>query len=74
MSDVISIEGKSRGDKFDAIYHDLGSAIGDAKSVANLLTAVDKDNCDINEAGFAQERILERAEDILRQMWEFNPR
>ncbi len=56
---------------FDEIYHELGEAIRDAKAVANLLTAVDKDECDINPAGYAQERILERAEEILSKIWKF---
>ena len=72
MSDVVQIKESPR-DQFDEIYHDVQSAIGDAKSVANLLTAVDTDNCDVNNAGFAQERILERAEDILSQLWKFKP-
>ena len=73
MTDVTSIKDKSPGHQFDEIYHDLQTAIGDAKSVANLLTAVDKDQCSVNAAGFAQERILERAEDILHELWKFHP-
>ncbi len=73
MSDVIQIKDKSPRTQFDEIYHDLKIAIIDAKSVANLLTAVDQDQCDVNQAGFAQERILEGAEDILRQLWKFKP-
>ncbi len=71
MSSVTPIEKISPRSQFDEIYHDLGTAIGDAKSVANLLSAVDQDNCDVNHAGYAQERILERAEEILSKLWEF---
>ena len=73
MTEVTPIKGKSPRDDFDDIYRDLGMAIGDAKSVANLLSAVDTDNCDANDAGFALERILERAEDILSTIWKYKP-
>ena len=73
MSTVIPIEPKSSGSEFDEIYNDIGTAIRDAKAVANLLTAVDQDECSVNEAGFAQERSLERAEELLTQIWKFHP-
>ncbi len=73
MSKVTPIEPTTSGHAFDKVYHELGDAIGDAKAVANLLTVVDKNECDVNHAGYAQERILERAEDILSKIWKFHP-
>ena len=73
MSDVLPIKNKSLASQFDDIYHDLGTAIGDAKAVSNLLSVADTDSniCDTNAAGFAQERMLERAEEILSKLWKF---
>ena len=73
MTNQDPIEPKGPGRDFDEIYHEIGAAIRDAKSLANLLTAVDQDECSVNETSFAQEWVLERAEEILRQILKFHP-
>ncbi len=62
----------SLGDEFDAIYHDVGTAIGNVKAIANLLSASDQHNCNTNSAGYTLERILIKAEEFLSQIWKFH--
>ena len=73
MKKVTPIETKSRGSEFDEVYHDLQTAIGDAKAVADLLSSVDAHLCDINAVGYALWRMLKRAEGICSKVWEFHP-
>ena len=65
---------RSPGGKFDDLYHDVGTAIRDAKTVAVLLSVAEEGNTpDINAAGFALERMLERVEELHDGMWDFHP-
>ncbi len=69
---VDSQEG-SLGRQFDDEYHDALTAIYDARAVANLLTEVDKNQVDINNAGFALERMIDSAAEKAKKMWAYHP-
>ena len=66
MTEVTSIDQTRRSPD---VYEDLDTALGDIHAVVGVMTACDSDECNIQNAAFAIERMVENAKKLADELY-----
>ena len=66
MSEVVAMK---ENRKASDLYEDLDTKLSDINAVIGIMTACDKDECDVNGAAFAIERMIEDAKRLADELY-----